>query len=81
MQHAMMTALLHNRLFWAPIDPELKQVIDLGTGTGIWAIEFAELVITIFMSSKVNVADLGIVPGSRSSWNRFKSHTTRLGAS
>lgn len=44
MQHAMMTSLMNNRLFWAPINPNPLRVLDLGTGTGIWAIDFAEIV-------------------------------------
>ncbi|KAF2401058.1 S-adenosyl-L-methionine-dependent methyltransferase [Trichodelitschia bisporula] len=42
MQHAMMTLLLDNKLYWAPIGHPQK-VLDLGTGTGIWAIDFADL--------------------------------------
>ncbi|KAK7715750.1 hypothetical protein SLS57_006755 [Botryosphaeria dothidea] len=42
MQHAMMTRLLDNKLFWSPISHPRK-VLDLGTGTGIWAMDFAEL--------------------------------------
>lgn len=31
-------------LAWAPIrEPELLNVLDIGTGTGAWAIEFAEM--------------------------------------
>lgn len=44
MQHAMMVALMKNRLHWAPIDPQPLKVLDLGTGTGIWCIDFAEIV-------------------------------------
>lgn len=44
MQHAMMTSLMSNRLFWAPINSNPLKVLDLGTGTGIWAIDFAEIV-------------------------------------
>ena len=47
MQHAMMTCLMNNRLFWSPINPNPLKVLDLGTGTGIWAIDFAEIVRTI----------------------------------
>lgn len=34
--------LLDNRLFLAPISPEPQEVLDIGTGTGIWAIDFAD---------------------------------------
>ncbi|KAN0072702.1 S-adenosyl-L-methionine-dependent methyltransferase [Elaphomyces granulatus] len=31
--------LLENRLFLAPIDPDGMRILDIGTGTGVWAIE------------------------------------------
>ena len=34
--------LLDNRLFLAPIPPNPQKVLDIGTGTGIWAIDFAD---------------------------------------
>lgn len=41
--HHMFLLLLKNRLHLAPIDPdECRYVLDLGTGTGIWAIDFAD---------------------------------------
>ncbi|OQV09648.1 Methyltransferase domain-containing protein [Cladophialophora immunda] len=54
MQHAMQTHLLGDRLFWAPINPNPARVLDLGTGTGIWAIEFADM----FPSAVVTGTDL-----------------------
>ena len=39
--HALMMLLLDNHLYFAPIT-EPHRVIDLGTGTGIWAIDFAD---------------------------------------
>ena len=38
----MQSHLLGDRLFWAPINPSPQKVLDLGTGTGIWAINFAD---------------------------------------
>jgi SAM-dependent methyltransferase len=40
LQHAIMLHVLDNKLHLAPIDHP-QNVIDLGTGTGLWAIEFA----------------------------------------
>lgn len=34
MQHAMMTLLLSNKLFWSPLRSDIQRVLDLGTGTG-----------------------------------------------
>ncbi|KAK4544901.1 hypothetical protein LTR36_003805 [Oleoguttula mirabilis] len=43
--HHMMTMLLGDRLYLAPIDEKgqkCSQVLDVGCGTGIWAIDFAD---------------------------------------
>lgn len=39
MKHAMMVNLLGGRLHFAPIGENPQNVLDMGTGTGIWAIE------------------------------------------
>jgi len=41
-QHAVMGITLEGRLYLAPIDPNLQHALDFATGTGIWAIEFAQ---------------------------------------
>lgn len=38
----MFVILLENRLVLAPIDENIQHVLDVGTGTGIWAIDFAD---------------------------------------
>lgn len=40
--HHIYLMLLDNRLFLAPITTEPQRVLDIGTGTGIWAIDFAD---------------------------------------
>ncbi|KAH7136848.1 S-adenosyl-L-methionine-dependent methyltransferase [Dactylonectria estremocensis] len=40
--HHALTLLLGGKLFIAPIDDKVQKVIDIGCGTGIWAIEFAD---------------------------------------
>ncbi|KAJ3551103.1 hypothetical protein NPX13_g11434 [Xylaria arbuscula] len=38
-QHQLYTTVLNGKLFIAPIGHRLRTVLDVGTGTGIWAIE------------------------------------------
>ncbi|KAF4996947.1 hypothetical protein FDECE_12270 [Fusarium decemcellulare] len=40
--HQSLTLLLDGKLFLAPIKPDVQRVLDVGTGTGIWAIDFAD---------------------------------------
>ncbi|KAF4958164.1 hypothetical protein FSARC_11081 [Fusarium sarcochroum] len=40
--HHLYSLLLEGKLHLAPINPTPQRVLDLGTGTGIWAIDFAE---------------------------------------
>ncbi|KAH6669959.1 TAM domain methyltransferase [Halenospora varia] len=43
LQHHLCKLTLHGRLHLAPMkEKDLKTALDFGTGTGIWAIEFAE---------------------------------------
>jgi SAM-dependent methyltransferase len=46
--------LFDGALFQAPLDPSPKEVLDIGTGTGIWAIDFADQ----FPSASVTGTDL-----------------------
>jgi methylase of polypeptide subunit release factors len=40
--HHIYSLLTQGRLHTAPISDSPRRVLDLGTGTGIWAIDFAE---------------------------------------
>ncbi|KAI5458956.1 S-adenosyl-L-methionine-dependent methyltransferase [Mariannaea sp. PMI_226] len=40
--HHMWTLALDGRLYLAPISSDVKRVIDVGCGTGVWAIDFAD---------------------------------------
>lgn len=40
MLHHMFKLVLNDRLFLAPIENGPIRVLDIGTGTGLWAIEF-----------------------------------------
>lgn len=42
MKHAMMLEMTDGKLFQAPIGDDPKKIIDIGTGTGIWAIEMGD---------------------------------------
>jgi len=52
--HHIFTLTLDGRLFLAPIRSDPQRVLDLGTGTGIWAIDFADQ----FPSASVIATDL-----------------------
>ncbi|KJZ78555.1 hypothetical protein HIM_01946 [Hirsutella minnesotensis 3608] len=40
--HSMYYALLDKQRFSAPIDPNPQRILDLGCGTGIWAVDMAD---------------------------------------
>jgi ubiquinone/menaquinone biosynthesis C-methylase UbiE len=40
--HHIYILLLEGKLFLSPIGENPQRVLDLGTGTGIWAMDFAE---------------------------------------
>jgi len=42
LQHEMFLKSFGQNLYLAPIDGEPNEVLDLGTGTGLWAIQFAD---------------------------------------
>ncbi|KFY24031.1 hypothetical protein V493_05478 [Pseudogymnoascus sp. VKM F-4281 (FW-2241)] len=52
--HQLFTLLFDGRLFLAPIGDSPQKAIDIGTGTGIWAIDFADQ----FPSAEVIGTDL-----------------------
>jgi methylase of polypeptide subunit release factors len=42
LHHEIMTKLLDGRLHKAPIKKDAHRILDVGTGTGIWAIDMAD---------------------------------------
>lgn len=41
--HEMMLTLMRRKLFLAPLEDSVGRVLDLGTGTGVWAMDFGEI--------------------------------------
>ncbi|KAJ9273733.1 hypothetical protein DTO212C5_12 [Paecilomyces variotii] len=58
--HEMMLTMLDRKLFLAPIGDSADKVLDLGTGTGVWAIDFADM----FPSTEVWGNDLSPIQPS-----------------
>ncbi|SPO05571.1 related to methyltransferase [Cephalotrichum gorgonifer] len=58
--HHLFTQTLGGKLFLAPIGPDPQKVLDLGTGTGIWAMDFADE----FPSAAVIATDLSPIQPS-----------------
>ncbi|CAK7565559.1 MAG: hypothetical protein SEPTF4163_003476 [Sporothrix epigloea] len=54
MKHSMMLELTDGKLFYAPVGDHPQQILDIGTGTGIWAIEVGDQ----FPSAQVRGIDL-----------------------
>ncbi len=42
MDHEVARLLCQGRLALAPVGLGLQKVLDIGTGTGVWALDFAE---------------------------------------
>jgi methylase of polypeptide subunit release factors len=40
LQHHLYRLTLDDKLYLSPIKDNVQNVLDIGTGTGIWAIEF-----------------------------------------
>lgn len=47
MQNKMWSVTLENKLHLAPIGSDPQNVLDIATGTGIWAIDFGKFPISV----------------------------------
>ncbi|KAI3554009.1 UMTA methyltransferase [Colletotrichum abscissum] len=66
MCHSMMTRAIGNRLFLAPLErSKIHAVLDVGTGTGIWAIEMGDL----FENAEIIGVDLSAI---QPTWQVYK---------
>jgi hypothetical protein len=59
--HHLITIRLDNRLHLAPIGKNPHRILDLGTGTGIWAIEMGEFVFCVRAISILHIYFLGCI--------------------
>lgn len=81
MKHAMVKLLCGQKLFFAPIGDNPQQILDIGTGTGIWVIESESISAHRMQCSQLT---LNTLPSGRSvsqcqcSWHRPLPHSTRL---
>jgi ubiquinone/menaquinone biosynthesis C-methylase UbiE len=57
MQHQLWLMTLGNKLSLAPLKREPQHVLDLGTGTGIWAIEYGNLNSTSYLDHSLQKAN------------------------
>ena len=60
LKHRLYTMLLEEKLFLAPIGTNPHRILDLGTGSGIWAIDMADL----YPSAEVLGVDLAPIQPS-----------------
>ncbi|KFY01922.1 hypothetical protein O988_02466 [Pseudogymnoascus sp. VKM F-3808] len=58
MKHHISMLITKGRLHLAPIGPDPEVILDIGTGTGIWAIDAADL----YPNAKVIATDLRVPP-------------------
>jgi trans-aconitate methyltransferase len=57
MQHHIYLLILGGELFTAPIGPNIHRILDIGAGTGIWAIDMADK----FPSAQIIATELSVI--------------------
>jgi hypothetical protein len=79
LQHHLFLLTLDGELYNAPLKDlsgGLHNVLDIGTGTGIWAIDFGKLCIHTLFRNMLTSQSL-LIPLSQCNWDRPESHSTR----
>lgn len=76
--HFLIKKGLGDKIHRAPIQKDVKRIMDIGTGTGIWAIEMGNKYESV---SGVELTDCnsGHVPRRRSHGQRPQSRAAKLG--
>jgi SAM-dependent methyltransferase len=78
LQHHLFVMTMDNKLHLAPISENVQNVLDIGTGTGIWAIEFGRLHSVSTSTSIPLRPPSRAVPICQCHWHRFKSHPASI---
>ena len=58
MFHHLLTLRCNDKLHLAPINAHPQRILDLGTGTGIWAVEMGDLYPSADVSTSIISTDL-----------------------
>ena len=70
--HQMLRITMRNKLHFAPFDGKFAKILDVGTGTGIWAIEMAD----DYPDAEITGTDLSATQPSWYSTCRYKALIT-----
>jgi hypothetical protein len=82
MHHALITTAMGDKLFFAPIGKSPQRVLDIATGTGIWAMDFGTMSLC-GMANFANALEADSFPTAevaRFSATTSNSQLTRLGS-
>jgi SAM-dependent methyltransferase len=82
LQHQLFLMAFEDKLHLAPLEDlrgGIQNVIDIATGTGIWAIDFGSPSLSSFLLSRRSCKFVSKHISIRNSpWHRFESHSTRI---
>jgi hypothetical protein len=76
LQHHLFLLCLEG-LHIAPLPSSLHNVLDIGTGTGIWATEFGKFPYSFFVNESLTPSS-STIPHGKNNRNRPLPHPTRL---